>query len=179
MRPPMMTPIRPKMAVRKFASILNYPTINSKKTTMPRAGPHSFLIVLTVLLMMHRMHPGEEGAKPEDEGAPHHVEISINLLAALGKLLIQLQHLADFASIGVAGIGKVEEADYKASPFFYSFQIAAEHRIPYPQIKDEFSTWCIKNSFTEAIDILSIFLEECRLIAALYALGPGTISGEA
>jgi len=119
-----------------------------------------------------------EGAGDTGDSPSQHVNVSINLLAALGKFLVQLQRLADFVSIGVTGVEKVEEADYKSSPFSYSFQVAGEHRIPYPQIKEEFANWCIKNSFTEAIDILSMFLEECRLLAALYTLGSGTVSGE-
>ena len=119
-----------------------------------------------------------EGPRDRHEKSPKNVNISINLLAALGKLLVQLQHLADFVSVGVIGVGKVEEGDYEQSPFAYSYQIAGEHRVPYPQIKEQFTTWCIKNSFTEAVNILSIFLDECRLIAALYSLGDGTITGE-
>ncbi len=122
--------------------------------------------------------PESEGAGDSGENPPRHVDLSINLVAALGKFLVQLQHLADFVSIGVTGVGKVEEADYERTPFAHSYQIAGEHRVPYPQIKEEFTTWCIKNSFTEAVDILSIFLEECRLIAALYTLSGGAISGE-
>src|SRR5262249_28326764 len=122
--------------------------------------------------------PESESPRERGDQSPRHVNISINLLGALGKLLIPLQRLAAFISVGVTGVGKIEKTDYEQSPFAFSYQIAGEHRVPYPQIKDDFTTWCIKNSFTEAVDILSIFLEECRLIAALYSLGRGTITGE-
>ena len=122
--------------------------------------------------------PESKSRRERGDQSPQHVNISINLLGALGKFLVQLQHLADFVSVGVIGIGKVEKADYEQSPFAYSYQIAGQHRVPYPQIKDQFTNWCVKNSFTEAVDILSLFLEECRLIAALYSLGSGTVTGE-
>ena len=125
--------------------------------------------------------PANAGSENEDTGAsgeksPPHVNISINLIAALGKFLIQLQHLSDFVSVGVAGVAKVELSDYENSPFAQSYQIAGEHRVPFSEIKEQFETWCVKNSFTEAIDILSLFLEECRLVAALYTIGNRTVS---
>jgi hypothetical protein len=125
--------------------------------------------------------PGDTGA--EKEGAelagdtpPQHVNVSVNLVAALSKLLVQLQHLADFVSVGAAGVAKLELSDYQNSPFSHSYQLAGEHRIPFSQIKERFEVWCVKNSFTEAIDVLSHFLEECRLVAALYSIGNRTIS---
>ena len=64
--------------------------------------------------------------------------------------------------------------EYQAGPFKESFQIAPAGRVPHPAVKDEFLDWCLKNSFTEAIDCMNAFLEECRLLAALFRLGSAT-----
>jgi hypothetical protein len=94
----------------------------------------------------------------------------VNLPTLLGKLQIELQKLGDLVSVGLIGAGKVEENDYREPREFASFQIASDNRMPLPKAAEQFQTWCLKNSFTEAIDLMGGFLEECRTIAALYRL---------
>jgi hypothetical protein len=43
------------------------------------------------------------------ENNEHHVNIEVNLPAALGKLQVQLQWLSDMVSVGVTGLRKVDE----------------------------------------------------------------------
>jgi hypothetical protein len=105
---------------------------------------------------------------------PVNLNVQVNLPASLAKLQIKLQRLIDLPSIGIVGVRKVDESEYQAGPFKESFQIASDGRVAYPEVKEEFVGWCLKNSFTEAIDCMNAFLEECRLLAALFRLGPGT-----
>ena len=104
------------------------------------------------------------------------VTVNINLPAALVKLDRDLQHLVDLVSIGVTGVRKVEEAEYKVSPFAAAQQL--HEPLPFSKVKDEYLFWCLKNAFTEAIDRIGEFLEECRVLATLYRLGSTTINGE-
>jgi hypothetical protein len=108
----------------------------------------------------------------------HHVNVQVNLPVALGKLQVQLQRLSDLVSIGVTGLRKVDEAEYQESPFFASVQLASNDRLSFAEIKDEFTYWCLRNSFTDAIDQVSAFMEECRLIARLYHMGSKVTGAE-
>jgi hypothetical protein len=101
---------------------------------------------------------------------PTHINIDVNLPALLGKLQVELQRLSDLTTIGLVGTPKVEEADYREPRDFAALQIASDKRMSLSKAREEFQTWCLKNSFTEAIDLLSAFLEECRTIAALFRL---------
>jgi hypothetical protein len=105
-----------------------------------------------------------------------HVTVNINLPAALAKLEGHLQHLVDLVSIGVTGVRKVEEAEYKVSPFAASQQLAEP--LPYSQVREEYLNWSLKNAFAEAIDRIGEFLEECRVLTALYGLGSTAVNGE-
>ena len=105
---------------------------------------------------------------------PVNLNVQVNLPASLAKLQIKLQRLVDLPSVGIVGVRKVDESEYQAGPFKESFQIASDGRVPYPEVKEEFVDWCLKNSFTEAIDCMNAFLEECRLLAAVFRLGSGT-----
>jgi hypothetical protein len=110
----------------------------------------------------------------ETEGKP--VTITINLQASLAKLESQLQRLVDLVSIGVSGVQKVDEDEYKISPFAAAQQLAEP--IPYSKAKEEYLYWSLKSAFTEAIDRIGEFLEECRVLAVLYRLGSTTINGD-
>lgn len=103
------------------------------------------------------------------------VTVNVNLPAALGMLETRLQQLVDLILIGVTGVRKVEEAEYKVSPFAASQQLADP--LPYSRVKDEYLYWSLKNAFTEAIDRMGEFLEECRVLAILHGLGSTTIAG--
>jgi len=110
------------------------------------------------------------------EPKPTEINIAVNLPALLGQLQVRLQRLNDLVRIGLAGAAKVEENDYRESAPFASLQIASDKRMSLRKAREEFQTWCLKNSFTEAVDLVSAFLEECRTIAALYRLN-GRCSG--
>src|SRR2546421_1033670 len=90
---------------------------------------------------------------------PTHINISVNLPALLGNLQVGLQRLIDLATIGLTGAPKVEETDYREPREFASLQIASDKRMSLSKAREEFQTWCLKNSFTEAIDLVSAFLE--------------------
>jgi hypothetical protein len=110
------------------------------------------------------------------ESTPKEVRVTVNLEVLLGKLQISLQRLIDFVAIGLAGARRVEKSDYEEPKEFASLQVAAENRLPFATARDEFITWCLKNSFTDAVDLVSSFLEESRMVGALYSLG-GRCSG--
>lgn len=119
------------------------------------------------------MRPPESDSR---EPGSQCVTINVNLPAALAKLDRDLQRLVDLVEIGVTGVRKVEEAEYKISPFVAAQQL--HEPIPFSEVKDEHLLWCLKNAFTGAIDRIGEFLEECRVLGNLYRLGPTTISGE-
>ena len=110
------------------------------------------------------------------DSKPTAINITVNLPALLGQLQVALQRLSDLVAVGLAGAAKVEENDYREPTSFASLEIASDHRMTLDMARDEFQTWCLKNSFTEAIDLVGVFLEECRTIAAVYRL-PGSCSG--
>jgi hypothetical protein len=64
------------------------------------------------------------------------VTVNVNLPAALSKLEKRLQQLVDLVSIGVRGVRKVEETEYKVSPFAAAQQLAEP--LPYSEVKDEY-----------------------------------------
>src|SRR5438552_2191351 len=102
----------------------------------------------------------KEGDREERE--VQNVTVNVNLPAALAKLDRDLQHLVDLISIGVTGVRKVEEAEYRISPFVSSQQL--HEPLPYSDVKDEHLYWVLKNAFTEVIDRIGGFLEECRVL---------------
>jgi hypothetical protein len=116
----------------------------------------------------------EKASSKETDGK--HVTVTTNLPASLAKLESHLQHLVDVVSIGVIGVQKVEEAEYKVSPFAAAQQLAEP--LSYAEAKEEHLYWSLKSAFTEAIDRIGEFLEECRVLAVLYRLGSTTINGE-
>ena len=105
-----------------------------------------------------------------------HITIDVNLRAALVKLDRDLQRLVDLVSIGVTGVRKVEEAEYKISPFPSAQQL--HESLPYSEVKDEYVYWSLRNAFTQAIDRVGERLEECRILVTFYRLGSTTINGE-
>jgi hypothetical protein len=113
---------------------------------------------------------------PEESSETKYVHIQINLPTALAKLDRDLQRLIDLVSIGVTGSRKVEEDEYEISPFASSQQL--QPPLSYPQVKDEYVSWVLRNAFTQAIDHVAEFLEQCRVLATFYSLGSATISGE-
>jgi len=119
----------------------------------------------------------EPNVTPENLGqtAPQQtpVNITVNLPAILAKFQVILQRLIDLVSVGFTGVHRVEESEYDVSPFRSSVQLA-DNRIPFSEIKTEFDTWCLKSGFTDAVDYLSVFLEECRLVVSLHSLGSNT-----
>jgi hypothetical protein len=92
-------------------------------------------------------------AKPK----PREVNIAVNLPALLGNLQVGLQRLSDLVTIGLTGALKVEENDYREPLTFASLQIASDRRTSLSKAREEFQAWCLKNSFTEAIDLVSAF----------------------
>jgi hypothetical protein len=100
-----------------------------------------------------------------------HIHITVNLTGLLGGLLISLQRLIDRVSIGLVGAAKVNEVDYAQPQQFAAIQLAPNHRLALAEAREDFESWCLKNSFTEAIELLSAFLEQGRTIAASYKLG--------
>ena len=130
-------------------------------------------------------NPPNTAAEPDvtpenpDQTAPQpiSVNITVNLPAALAKFQVGLQRLIDLVSAGIAGVQKVEESEYQSSPFRSSVHLA-DNRIPFSEIKTEFDAWCLKSGFTDAVDYLSVFLEECRLVVGLHSLGSNTTGAE-
>jgi hypothetical protein len=118
--------------------------------------------------------PQPDPQPPDPQPQPVNVHVEVNLPASFAKLRVRLQRLVDLPSIGTIGVRKVTESEYQTSPFPESFQIAPDGRIPYPAVVEEFIEWCLKNSFTEAIDCMSAFLEECRSLAAVVRIGSNT-----
>jgi hypothetical protein len=116
-------------------------------------------------------NPGQTAPQPIP------VNITVNLPATLAKFQVILQRLIDLVSVGVTGVHKLEEAEYDVSPFRSSVRLA-DTRIPFSEIKTEFDIWCLKSGFTDAVDYLSLFLEECRLVVSLYSLGSNTTDAE-
>lgn len=110
------------------------------------------------------------------EANPKEVKIKVNLPAVLRQMQVQLQRLSDLVTIGLAGALKVAKTDYDVAPEFMSLQIASNERMPFEAARDDFQAWCLKNSFKEAIDLVSAFLEECRTVATLFRLA-GRCSG--
>jgi hypothetical protein len=115
----------------------------------------------------------------QEQSAPQqiHVNISVNLTAALAKFLVVIQRLVDLVSVGITGVRKVEESEYNSGPFRSSVRFA-DSRIPFSEIKTEFDAWSLKNGFTDAVDYLSVLLEECRLVASLSSLGSNITGAE-
>ena len=85
------------------------------------------------------------------------INIAVNLPALLGNLQVGLQRLSDLVSIGLAGAAKIEESNYREPAAFASLQIASDKRMSLSKAREEFQTWCLKNSFTEAVDLVSAF----------------------
>ena len=119
------------------------------------------------------MHPAEGDSS---ESGTKRVTVNVNLPAALAKLDRDLQHLVDLVSIGVTSVRKIQEDEYKVSPFPAAMQLHAS--LPFSKVKDEHLFWCLRNAFTEAIDRMGEFLEESRVLATLHYLGSTTINGE-
>ena len=109
----------------------------------------------------------------EPKPPPVNVNVEVNLAEALAKLQVKLQRLVDLPAVGILGVQKVDEAEYQVGPFSESFHIASDGRVPFSSVKDEFTDWCLKNSFTEAIDSMNAFLEECWLFASIFRLSAG------
>jgi len=105
-----------------------------------------------------------------------HIRVDVNLPAALAKWDRDLQHLVDFVSIGVTGVRKVQAEEYAISPFASAQQLTEPPA--YPDVKNEYISRALRNAFTQAIDYVTDFLEQCRLLTTFYSVGSKTLSGE-
>lgn len=95
--------------------------------------------------------------------------IKINLDGLLSNLSIQLQNLTDILKFSKVATGFVQEKDFNEYSEFIYFQVAPNHILDFGKARDMFHQWCLRNSFRDCVENLSLFLEECYLVCDLLA----------
>lgn len=95
------------------------------------------------------------------------MKMNINLDGLVGKLNIQLQYLSDVLKFSNTAVDKVKEQDYNDYCAFAQLNTADNQKLSYDKAKTEFQEWCLRNSFRDSVETISIFLEECHLVCAL------------
>ncbi len=93
--------------------------------------------------------------------------MNINLDGLVGKLNIQLQYLSDVLRFSNTAVDNVKEQNYNDDSAFLRFDTADNQKLSYDKAKAEFQEWCLRNSFRDSVETISIFLEECHLVCAL------------
>lgn len=108
-----------------------------------------------------------------------HIHVRVNLAALQGVTLRKLQRLIDILDLTKLGIRRVEEAEYPPDNAFYSIHPSSNTRFTLPQAQEESEKWFILNSLRDAVEAISLFLEDARRICAVHRLAKkGLISGQ-
>lgn len=93
--------------------------------------------------------------------------MNINLDGLVGKLNIRLQYLSDVLKFSNTAVDNVKEQNYNDYCAFAQLNTADNQKLSYDKAKTEFQEWCLRNSFRDCVETISIFLEECHLVCAL------------
>lgn len=93
--------------------------------------------------------------------------ININLDSLVGKLNVRLQHLSDIMKFANISLEKVDKNHYDEYKVFVSLNVAYNQSLSYENAKNEFHSWCLRNSFRDSVETLSGFLEECYVVCSL------------
>jgi hypothetical protein len=106
--------------------------------------------------------------------------ININLAGLVGKLNLKLQHLSDLIKYANVSNSINLQKEYNEYTVFTCLNTANIQTLLYEKAKEFFHEWCLKNSFRDAVEHLSSFLEECYIVCAFFAAREnGIIKGEA
>ena len=102
--------------------------------------------------------------------AEYGMRVEINTAALQAKYLVSLQRIVDVLTFSLAGVEHVTEERYADFKRFWHFDPAENQRLAFDVAAEEVERWHIKHCLQDAIDVVSAFLEECRMICAFYHL---------
>ena len=95
--------------------------------------------------------------------------INFNIDVPAAKLYIQLQRLTDVLKFSTIAKNCVIEKEFNEFYEFSRFVIASNHVLHFEEAKEKFQQWCLKNSFRDCVENISLFLDECHFVCELLA----------
>src|SRR6266545_6720541 len=99
-----------------------------------------------------------------------HIEVSINLAALQGFALRKLQRLVDILEFVSAGADSLAPDGYPKPFAFFAVYPSSNTRLSHPDAKAAAEGWCAHHCLRDALEALSLFLEEARRCLAMYSL---------
>jgi hypothetical protein len=101
---------------------------------------------------------------------PLRVDLNINLRALQGMAQRRLQRLVDIIEVSHAGVRGVTDAHYPAAPAFLSVYPSHNTRLDAAGARSAAQDWFTLHCLRDAVEVISLFLEESRRCCALFAL---------
>jgi hypothetical protein len=98
------------------------------------------------------------GVKWKNKKIKKQKKIRINLDGPKSKLYEQLQHLTDILKFSKVAINCATEKGFNEYSEFAEFYIANNHVLNFNGAKEKFHQWCLRNSFRDCVENLSLFL---------------------
>jgi hypothetical protein len=94
--------------------------------------------------------------------------VNVNLAALQSGLLVRLQHLLDMLAVSLLGAEAVDETRYEGFSVFFSVSPAGNQRLSRDAAAAEAANWHLRTAFRDAIEATGLFLDEARVVAAVY-----------
>lgn len=105
--------------------------------------------------------------------------VRTNLAALHSGLLVKFQRLLDMLAVSLVGAERVDDVAYEGFSKFFDLVAAQGQRLPRQAAVKESEGWYLRNVFRDAIEYTNAFLEECRMVCAIFrVVVNGRLTGE-
>ena len=106
-----------------------------------------------------------------------HVNVHVNLGALLGQLQHAIQRTIYLAALGLNATPRLIQDDLQLLGTSISMQLAGPSVWPIEEAREGFEHWILMNGLRDATEAISGFLEETRMVLAVWQLGIRSRSG--
>jgi hypothetical protein len=110
------------------------------------------------------------GTAGEPGKVPLRLELQISLPALQAVALRRLQRLVDVMEVSYAGVRSLADEEYPAPHGFFGVYPSHNTRLGAAAAKEAARDWFALHCLRDAVEAISIFLEEARRCCALYSL---------
>jgi hypothetical protein len=108
---------------------------------------------------------------------PQHIHIHTDCGALLGQLQHAIQRTIHLAALGLNAMPRLTQADLELPGTSISLQLAGPAPWPIEEARERFQPWLLGNGLRDATEAISGFLEETRMVLAVWHLGIRSRSG--
>jgi len=99
--------------------------------------------------------------------SPGPIQLNVNLEALQSRYFVRLQHLLDMLAVSMKSAEVIDSGTAMETSSFLNVAPAQNRRLSPRSASTEAVAWHIRNAFRDAMEATTLFLEECRAVAAI------------